>query len=115
MESNTEDDDIFRNAGVDDVHRAHGTAGVVEDPLLVHVDIIRVLSMELVYDVRHDASCVVAVRFDASLGQVMQVVRFEYEEAVDIFVEHVERRSEDTHYKTEQSQYPAEAHFGRLR
>lgn len=59
--------------GVDDVHGAHGAAGVVEDPLLVQVDMVGEgrVAVQLGDDVGRDAAGVVAVGGDGALGQVV--------------------------------------------
>lgn len=58
---------------MNDVHGAHGTARIVEHPLLVQVDMVRRSgsAVELVDDVAHNAARVVAVRSNAALGQIM--------------------------------------------
>lgn len=71
----TEDDQVLGDTGVDDVHGPHGTAGVVEDPLLIEVDVVlgtRQLA-ELVDDVLHNGPSVVSVGSDAALRQVVEV------------------------------------------
>lgn len=58
---------------MNDVHGAHGTARIVEHPLLVQIDMVRRSgsAVELVDDVAHNAARVVAVRSNAALGQIM--------------------------------------------
>lgn len=71
----TEDDQVLGDTGVDDVHGPHGTAGVVEDPLLIEVDVVlgtRQLA-ELVDDVLDNGPSVVSVGSDAALRQVVEV------------------------------------------
>ncbi len=77
--------------GVDDVHGAHGAAGVVEDPLLVVVDVARQadLAAQLVDDEVDDGARVVAVGGDAPLGDIVQLVRLEDVEALEVLVEQV--------------------------
>ena len=90
----TEDDEVLGDAGVDDVHGAHGAAGVVEDVLLVQVDIVGVQAMQLRGDVAHDAARVVAVRRDATLSQILQVVRLEDVEDVGVLLDQIDQRRE---------------------
>ena len=56
---------------MDDVHAAHGAAGVVEDPLLIEVNILGVQAVELRNDVVDNTARVVAMGRDSALRQVV--------------------------------------------
>lgn len=71
----TEDNQVLRDRGVDDVHGAHGATGIVEDPVLLDIDDVgRQLRRELVDDVLDGRARVVAVVLDTALVQVRKVV-----------------------------------------
>lgn len=74
---------------MDEVHAAHGTAGIVEHPLVgvvvaVGVDVLRVPLGELPHDVIDDGARVVAVGPYAALGEVVQLVHLEDVEALEV-------------------------------
>lgn len=72
-----EDDEVLGDAGVDDVHATHGTAGIVEHPLgRVGVDgndAWGVLSREIGDDVGNDGVDVIRVFVYGCLCQLMEV------------------------------------------
>lgn len=71
----TKDNQVLRDRGVDDVHGAHGSAGIVEDPVLLDIDDMGgKLRRQLVDDVLDGGAGVVAVVLDAALVQVREVV-----------------------------------------
>lgn len=82
-----------RLTGVDESHGAHGTAGIVEDPLLVGdgvgVDVGAVGALELRDDELDDALGVVAVGGDGALRQLVQLLGVEDVEALEVLVEDV--------------------------
>jgi hypothetical protein len=83
---------------MDDVHRAHGTAGVIEDPFLVLVDVARQadLAAQLVDNVPDDGARVVAVRLDAAFRDVVELVQLEDVEALQVLVQQVVDRRQHT-------------------
>jgi len=87
----TEDDQVLGDGGMDDIHGAHGTAGVVEHPLLIVVDVGGGLGpvRQLVDNVLDDGAGVVAVGLDAALGQVVEVVRLEDVEGLEALLQEV--------------------------
>jgi hypothetical protein len=75
--------------GVDDVHGAHGAAGVVEDPVFLDIDVRRRALAQLGDNILDDAARVVAVLGDAALGQVVQVIRVKDVEALSVLLDEV--------------------------
>jgi hypothetical protein len=71
---------------VDDVHDAHGAAGVVEDPLLLEVQKGRQcgVGLEGADDVVDDEARVVAVRGNGRLGGAVEVARVENGQFVEV-------------------------------
>lgn len=91
----TEDDEVLGDRGVDNVHAAHGAAGVVEHPVLVEVQVgRRHLALELLDDVGHDGAGVGAVRRDGPAGHLVQVLHVEDEEALEVLLDVVDARGE---------------------
>lgn len=88
-----------QRTSVDEVHAAHGTAGVVENPFLGHVplgvDVGRVALLQLGDDGLDDLGGVVAAGLDAALGDVVQLLDAEDVEALEVALEHVHDRVED--------------------
>lgn len=89
---------------MDDIHGPHGAAGVVEHPLLVQVDMAgrARLAVQLVHDILDDGSRVVAVRRDAALGEIVQVVRVEDVKGLEMPLEEVEDGAEHADEEREQ-------------
>lgn len=83
--------------GMDDEHGAHGAAVVVEEPLLLQVDVVRVHLVQLRRDVVHNGARVIAMSGNAALGQVVQVVQLEDVERLQVAIQHVNagRQSRD--------------------
>jgi hypothetical protein len=80
---------------VDNVHGAHGAAGVVEHPLLVKVEVVRAdLLLQFAHDVADHGTRVVSMRRNCALRQVVQMGRLEDVEPVEVLVEVVEERRE---------------------
>ena len=98
---------------MDDVHGAHGTAGVVEDPVLLEVDVRRVALAQLVDDVPDDAARVVAVGRDGARRQVVQVRRVEDVEAVEVLLDHPDDRGQERRQQGEDAQEGGDAARGR--
>ena len=74
-EGRTEDDQVLRDAGVNDVHGAHCTSGIIEDPFLFRVDanlVFGVRFREVRDDVVDHASRVIGGGRDCRLGKFMQ-------------------------------------------
>ena len=82
---------------MNDVHGAHGTAGIVENPLLVEVDVLGDggAVLQLVDNVLDDGAGVVAVRRDSSLGHIVEVVRLKDVEGVEVLLKQVDDGRED--------------------
>lgn len=87
--------------GVDDVHRAHGTAGIVEHPLLLEVQVVGAnLLLQLSDNEVHDGVGILAMSLDGALGELVQILRVENVELVQTRVEEAvdggEKRQEDS-------------------
>lgn len=85
---------------MDEIHAAHGAAGIVEHPLVrvimsVGVDVVRVSLGKLPDDVIDDGAGVVAMSLDAAQGEVVQLVRLEYVEALEVLLQEIEEGRED--------------------
>lgn len=96
---------------MDDVHSAHGTASVVEDPILVGVDIAGDLGVggQLTDNVLDDGASVVAVKRDALRGHLPQLVEVEDVEALQLLVERVEDRGQHAEHNNEVLEQDREA------
>lgn len=88
----TKDDQVLGDTGVDHVHGAHGTAGVVEHPLLLSAEVVGTnLLLQLGNNEVDDGAGVFTMGAYGTLGEIMQMVRVEdielfqacVEEAVD--------------------------------
>lgn len=75
--------------GMDNVHGAHGTAGIVEDILLVQVDMVRMHTRQLLGNVVYYCLRVIAMGCDTALRQVMQVVLVKDIEGLEILLNQV--------------------------
>lgn len=76
------------HTGVDDIHRTHSTAGVVEHPLLMLVQVGGSdLFLELGDDVVDDGAGVITVGLDGALGDIVQMLMVEDVELVQARVE----------------------------
>ena len=95
--------------GVDDVHAAHGATGVIEDPVLLEVDVRRGALVELGDNVLNNATRVVAVLGDAALGQVVQVLRVEDVESLEVLLDEVDDRRQQCGQQAEDGQEAAHA------
>lgn len=80
---------------VDDVHAAHASAGIVEHPLLVEINVARVHAVQLRDDEVHDGLGIVAMLGNGAFREVVEMVLVEDEELVDVAVEEVEERQQD--------------------
>lgn len=94
---------------MDDVHGAHGAAGIVEDPVLLEVDVLRVPLAQLRDDVADNGPGVVAVGVDGALGHVVQVLRVKDVEAVEILLDHPDDRRQETRQEGEHEEQGAHA------
>lgn len=85
------------HTGVDDVHGAHGAACIVEDPLLVHVDMVGGgdIAVQGVHDVADDTAGVVAVGGYALLGEGVELVRAEDVEVLEALLGEVDEGAEE--------------------
>lgn len=103
---------------MDDVHTTHRTAGIVEDPLLgdivLGVDVLGVLLVQLGDDVVHNRGGITRVGVDAALGELMEVLLVEDIELLQVLLEKVDNRAEDTDQDAEEGQNPREAATGLL-
>lgn len=73
---------------MDDVHSAHGTAGIVKHPLLVKVQVVRANGLlQISDDVIDDRARVFAMSLDGALGELVQVLGGEDVELVQARVE----------------------------
>lgn len=70
------------HTGVNHVHGAHGTAGIVKDPLLVEVDVLGVLLVEVRDDEVDNGLGVLGVSGDGALGELVELLVVEDAEAV---------------------------------
>jgi hypothetical protein len=71
----TEDDQVLGDTGVDDVHGTHGTAGVVEYPLLLSAQVLGAdLLLQLGNNEVDDGVGVLAVGADGALRHIVQVL-----------------------------------------
>lgn len=89
---------------MDDVHGPHGAAGIVKHPLLLEVDVLRVLLLQLADDKVDHALRVLAVGRHAALRQLVQLAVVEYVEALEVALregherrEHRQRDGDDLH------------------
>lgn len=107
----TEDDQVLGDAGVDDVHGAHGAAGVVKHPLLIEVNVALCadLRAELVDDVLDHRSRVVPVRCYRPLRKVVQLSRLEDVERLEPLLENVPRGRQDSEQNGKELEPAAEA------
>lgn len=94
---------------MDNVHGAHGTASVVKHPLLIGVDMRRSLLVELGNDVLHHGPGVAAVLSQRALRQVVQVLQIKDVELVEVLLQHVENRRQESGQEAEDAQEPADA------
>lgn len=84
----TEDDQVLSDTGVDHIHGAHGTAGIVEHPLLLGAQIVGAdLLLELGNNEVDDGAGVFAMGADGALGEVMQVLGVKDVELLEARVE----------------------------
>lgn len=74
--------------GMDDVHRAHGTTGVVENPLLLDAQVLGSnLLLQLGDNEVDDGAGVLAMALNGALRQIVQVLRVENVELLQARVE----------------------------
>lgn len=84
----TEDDQVLSDTGVNHVHGAHGTAGIVEHPLLLSAQIVGAnLLLELGNNEVDDGAGVFAMGADGALGEVVQVLGVKDVELLEARVE----------------------------
>lgn len=88
-ERRSENDEVLGDGGVDDVHGAHGAAGVVEDPFFVGVYVMGVGLGEVRGDVVDYGAGVVAVGGDGGLGEGVERGGVEDVEFLEVAFEHV--------------------------
>lgn len=75
--------------GVDDVHRTHSSAGIVEDPFLFEVE-MRLHAVDLLqarHDVRDHGFGVVSMLLQSRFRDLLELVGVENEERFEVFFE----------------------------
>ena len=91
----TEDDQVLSDTGVDHVHGAHGTAGVVENPLLLGAQVVGTdLLLQLGNDEVDNGASIFAMSADRTLGEIVEVIRVEDVELLQARVEESVDRGE---------------------
>lgn len=91
----TEDNQVLRDTGVDHVHGAHGTASIVEDPLLLSAQVVGAdLLLQLGNNEVDNGTSVFAMGADGPLGKIVEVVRVEDVELLQARVEESVDRGE---------------------
>lgn len=95
--------------GMDQIHAAHGTAGIVEHPLVrvvvsVRVNVARVSLSKLAHDVIDDGAGVVAVGRNAALGELVQLVHLEDVEALEVALQQHDDGREDAEHDRDSGQ-----------
>lgn len=78
------------HTSVDNVHGTHCATGIVKHPLLMDIDVARQLLAQLVDNVLDNSLRVVAVRGDAALRQVLEMVEVEDVELIEVLLGDVE-------------------------
>jgi hypothetical protein len=80
---------------MDNVHGTHGTAGVVEDPLLIQVDVVGVQLRQLAGDLVHNLTRVVPVLLETAQDKIVQVVGLQEVEGLEVLLQDVEDRGQE--------------------
>jgi hypothetical protein len=96
----TENDQVLSDTSVNHVHGAHGTAGVVEHPLLLGAQVVGAdLLLELGNNEVDDGASVFAMGADSALGEVVEVFGVKdvelLEARVEVAVDSGEESQED--------------------
>lgn len=92
---------------MDDVHRAHGTTGIVENPLLLDAQVLRSnLLLQLGDDEVDDGARVLTMALNGALRQIVQVLRVEDVELVQARVEVAVDRGEQGQENGQEAQIP---------
>lgn len=96
---------------MDDVHGAHGTAGVVENPLLIVIDMFcgSGAGAQLVDDILDYGARVVAVGLQASQLEVPEVVDLEDVEGLEPLLQYIPNRRQGTHENGDELKPAADA------
>lgn len=108
-ERGPENNEVLGDGGVDDVHSAHGAAGVVEDPFFVSVYVIGVRLGEVRGDVVDYGAGVVAVGGDGGLREGVELGGVEDVEFPEVAFEHVHDGCDGCHYGAQEGE---DAHGG---
>lgn len=91
--------------GVNDVHRAHGAASIVENPLLLSAQILLAnLVLQLSDDEVNNGARILAMSLDSTLRQIMQVLGIENVELVEARVEEAVQGREQGQENREEAQ-----------
>lgn len=81
---------------MNDVHGAHCTTGIVENPLFVEVQVLAgQFLVQFLDDVVDHGTGIVSMGGNGTLGQVMQMRRLEDVEPFEVFIEINEQGSEE--------------------
>lgn len=81
--------------GMDNIHSAHSTACIVEDPLLVKIDIAPWhLLTELAHNEVHNALGIIAVGSNCPLSEIIQLFWREDVEPIEMRIQKVEKHRE---------------------
>lgn len=92
---------------MNDIHRAHGAASVVEHPLLLRAQILLAhLVLQLSDDKVDNGARILAMSLDRTLRQIMQVLRIKDVELVEARVEEAVQGREQRQEDGEQTQIP---------
>jgi len=80
---------------MNNIHRPHRTARIIENPLLIQIYIAAwVVLAQLRDNITDNRACVILMRSDSALGQFIEAVWGEDVELLEVAVEGVEERGE---------------------
>lgn len=92
---------------MDDVHRAHGTTSIVENPLLLDAQVLGSnLLLQLGDNEVDDGAGVLAMALNGALRQIVQVLRVENVELLQARVEVAVDRGEKSQENGQEAQVP---------
>lgn len=89
---------------MDNIHATHSTTGIVKNPVLVDIDMGRVLLAQLVDNVLYGAAGVVTVVLDAALRQVLEVIQLKDVKLVQVLLDNVDNRRQQRGKQAEDSE-----------
>lgn len=101
---------------MDNVHGTHSASSIVEHPFLLQIEILPLkFLIQLPHDIVHHGARVVAMRGNGPPRQVMQVLRVEDVEPVEVLVQVVENRGKEAQHDRKDGQAGVAARMlGRL-